>query len=111
MRTLDDLSFSNVGDIKREDVEKQLEFLGLVVLENRLKPETKDVISILRKADINVVMITGDNILTALSVARECGIIQSGEVIIDVSVVDDDSEKEPEVYFTHSGRFKPQGRP
>nr|CAD7264233.1 unnamed protein product [Timema shepardi] len=108
MRTLDDLSFSNVEDIKREDVEKQLKFLGLVVLENRLKPETKGVISILRKADINVVMITGDNILTALSVARECGIIQSGEQIIDVSVVDDDSEKVPEVYFTHSGRFKPQ---
>jgi len=44
-------------------------------MENRLKPESKGTIENLRKADIDVVMATGDNILTAVSISRQCGIV------------------------------------
>ncbi|VDK65836.1 unnamed protein product [Gongylonema pulchrum] len=57
-------------------VESDLELLGLVVMENRLKEQTVGVIHQLNKAQVRAIMVTGDNILTALSVARECGIIQ-----------------------------------
>ena len=43
----------------RELVEKNLEFLGLVILENRLKEPTVGVIKKLRDANIHVIMITG----------------------------------------------------
>ena len=43
----------------RELVEKNLEFLGLVIMENRLKEPTVGVIKRLRDADIHVIMITG----------------------------------------------------
>lgn len=43
----------------RELVEKNLEFLGLVILENRLKEPTVGVIKMLRDANIHVIMITG----------------------------------------------------
>lgn len=45
--------------IHRDEMEKDLEFLGLLILENRLKPETTGVIKILKEARLKVVMITG----------------------------------------------------
>ena len=45
--------------MSRDQVERDLEFLGLVVLENRLKEPTVQVIEELREANIRVVMITG----------------------------------------------------
>lgn len=46
--------------LTREEVETDLCFLGLVVLENRLKPQTTGVISVLRGANIRTVMVTGE---------------------------------------------------
>lgn len=45
-------------------------------MENRLKDVTLSVINELSVANIRCVMVTGDNLLTAMSVARECGIIR-----------------------------------
>jgi len=45
--------------MRREDVEQDLEFLGMIVLENRLKPETEPVIGVLKGACVKLVMITG----------------------------------------------------
>ncbi|VDN95306.1 unnamed protein product [Brugia pahangi] len=70
------ISFPKSQRVNREQVENDLTLLGLVTMENRLKTHTVSVIRQLNKAHIRTVMVTGDNILTALSVARECGIIQ-----------------------------------
>lgn len=59
----------------RDKLESNMKFLGLVVFENRLKPQTTGVISELNEANIRTVMITGDNLLTGISVAKECGIL------------------------------------
>ena len=50
-------------------------FLGLIVLENKLKNETKEVISTLKKAKIESIMATGDAILTGIAVAKSSGIV------------------------------------
>lgn len=57
-------------------MESDLEYLGLFIMENRLKEQTLGVINELSVAKIRCVMVTGDNLLTAMSVARECGIIR-----------------------------------
>lgn len=44
-------------------------------MQNKLKEATTSAIHTLHKAHIRTVMATGDNVLTAVSVARECGII------------------------------------
>lgn len=44
----------------RDECEMELEFLGIIVMENRLKPETAPVIEILRQAEIKIIMITGN---------------------------------------------------
>jgi len=61
--------------MKREDAESDLEFCGFIIFENKLKPSTTGVINELREANLRRVMCTGDNILTAISVARECDLI------------------------------------
>ncbi|CCD71142.1 Cation-transporting ATPase [Caenorhabditis elegans] len=66
---------SEVQKTPRQSIECDLTLIGLVALENRLKPVTTEVIQKLNEANIRSVMVTGDNLLTALSVARECGII------------------------------------
>ncbi len=65
-------------------MEIDLEFLGLIIMENRLKPETHDVIVHLKESNIRTIMCTGDNILTALSVAYECEIIGSQNHVVRI---------------------------
>eukprot|EP00923_Selenidium_pygospionis_P031067 GHVN01055186.1.p1 GENE.GHVN01055186.1~~GHVN01055186.1.p1 ORF type:complete len:1432 (+),score=262.64 GHVN01055186.1:299-4594(+) len=61
---------SEVGDAQREDVETHLLPLGLLVFRNELKPDTKDVINELKGGAIRCVMVTGDNALTGITIAR-----------------------------------------
>lgn len=78
------MNYTKVQRLAREDVESNLIFLGFVILENRLKPDTARVINALNAAKIRTIMITGDNILTAMSVARDCGIVRSSQAVITV---------------------------
>ena len=48
-----------VDDPLREDLELNLEFLGLLVMENRLKADTAGVMLQLSEAAIRTVMVTG----------------------------------------------------
>lgn len=55
---------------------------GLIGLQDPLRPETATTITRLRRAGINVVLITGDHKETALHIARQAGIIAAqGEAI------------------------------
>lgn len=56
-------------------------------MENKLKPETIPVLRHLNEAEIKTVMITGDNILTATSVARQCSIVKPGVKVIQVEAM------------------------
>ncbi|XP_026671693.1 probable cation-transporting ATPase 13A3 isoform X2 [Ceratina calcarata] len=88
-----------ITKLPRDAVEQNLEFLGLVIMENRLKTPTIPVIKELRAANIHVLMITGDNIQTAVSVAKECGILSQQEIVIDVTVVTEENNSQPKIYF------------
>lgn len=61
--------------MKRVDAESDLDFIGFIVFENKLKTASIPVINELNDAGIREVMCTGDNLLTAISVARECHLI------------------------------------
>ncbi|XP_066097799.1 probable cation-transporting ATPase 13A4 isoform X1 [Saccopteryx bilineata] len=68
--------------LTRDKVESDMAFLGLLVLENRLKEETKPVLEELISARIRTVMVTGDNLQTAITVARKSGMISEGQKVI-----------------------------
>eukprot|EP00076_Gallus_gallus_P043592 XP_025009130.1 probable cation-transporting ATPase 13A4 isoform X1 [Gallus gallus] len=69
-------------DLTREEVESDLTFLGLLIMENRLKRETKPVLEELSAAHIRSVMVTGDNIQTAVTVAKNAGMISPTNRVI-----------------------------
>ncbi|XP_078510337.1 putative cation-transporting ATPase 13A4 [Lissotriton helveticus] len=62
----------------RDEAESDLDFLGLLVMENRVKPETRPALQELLDAQIRVIMITGDNLQTALTVAKTSGMVPEG---------------------------------
>ena len=78
-----------VQKMKRDVVEKDLCFLGLLIMQNMLKPETTPVIAELKEAAIRCVMVTGDNLQTAISVARDCKMVDEGSRVL---VVENDNE-------------------
>lgn len=59
----------------REQTEVDLVFLGFLIMENRLKEVTTNTICTLNDCNIRTIMATGDNTLTAISVAKACGIV------------------------------------
>ncbi|KAH7321459.1 hypothetical protein BKA65DRAFT_463538 [Rhexocercosporidium sp. MPI-PUGE-AT-0058] len=69
------LNWVKVQKMKRDEAESDLNFIGFIIFENKLKPTTGGVLDELTAAGIRKVMCTGDNILTAISVARECNLI------------------------------------
>ena len=69
------LSWVKAQKMTRKDVESDLDFVGFIIFENKLKPTTASVLKELLDSNIGAVMVTGDNILTAISVARECGMM------------------------------------
>ncbi|ORY74114.1 HAD ATPase, P-type, family IC [Protomyces lactucae-debilis] len=75
-KVLPGFSWIKAQKIKRQEAEKDLTFLGFIIFENKLKPSTTASIRDLNEANIRNVMCTGDNILTAISVARECQMLQ-----------------------------------
>ncbi|BES87473.1 cation-transporting atpase [Nesidiocoris tenuis] len=95
------MSFAKIHRLSREDAESGLTFLGLVIMENQLKPQTSPVLHMLRDANIRMIMVTGDNMLTALSVARDCGIVCPNERVIMVHSSNSPASK-PLLYFTQS---------
>lgn len=48
-------------------------------MENKLKPETKPIIQQLQSANVRTIMVTGDNILTAISVAKQCSLVNPNQ--------------------------------
>ncbi|KAK2749170.1 hypothetical protein FQN57_006785 [Myotisia sp. PD_48] len=67
-----EFSLRDIFSMRRSDAESGMDFIGFIIFENKLKPTSKGVITELHNAGIRNVMCTGDNILTAVSVAREC---------------------------------------
>jgi cation-transporting ATPase 13A2 len=61
----------------RQTFEKDLFFLGFIILSNKLKPITKKIINALNESNSNIIMATGDNPFTSISVANECEMINS----------------------------------
>lgn len=74
-KSLPGLSWVKAQRMTRTQAESKLRFLGLIIFENKIKAGTPSAITALRTAHIGVKMVTGDNPRTAVSVARECGML------------------------------------
>lgn len=75
------IAFSYKKPNKNKLEENQI-FLGFVGIADPARPEVKEAVTKAKKAGIKVIMITGDNELTAEAIGLETGIIEKGEDIL-----------------------------
>jgi len=69
------------GDIERKDAERDLTFLGVVAIYDPPRPEAKNAVEESKRAGIRTIMVTGDNVLTAIAVAREVDLLEKDDDI------------------------------
>ncbi|ODQ56393.1 hypothetical protein SAICODRAFT_4574 [Saitoella complicata NRRL Y-17804] len=81
--TSENLSLDKINGLVREEVEGSLEFAGFLIFHCPLKDDAKDTVKMLNESSHRCVMITGDNPLTAVHVAKEVEIVEREVLILD----------------------------
>ncbi|ROW16608.1 hypothetical protein VPNG_01618 [Cytospora leucostoma] len=89
----DELGAKKINELKRENVEAGLTFAGFLVLHTPLKDDAKQAVQMLNESSHRVVMITGDNPLTAAHVAREVEIVDRDVLILDAPEQNTEGDK------------------
>jgi len=84
----------NKPDQNLENLEENQIFLGFVGIADPVRVEVKEAVEKAKNAGIKVVMITGDNELTAEAVGIEAGIIEKGEDILSGKILRNYSDEE-----------------
>lgn len=82
-KNLPDLSKSQIENIDREEIETGLIFSAFLVFHCPLKDDAIETIKMLNESSHRSIMITGDNPLTAVHVAKEVGIVDRETLILD----------------------------
>lgn len=77
----------NYEDVTLKD-EFDLTFIGLVSLMDPPRVESKDAVNKCKIAGIKPIMITGDHVITAKSIAKELGIFQEGDLCLEGSALE-----------------------
>ena len=76
------------------EIERDLELIGLIGILDPARPEAKVAVQRAREAGVRTIMITGDHALTAEAIARDLGIIETGERAISGSELDAMTDEE-----------------
>lgn len=69
------------GHVDMESVLSNLNFVGLVGIQDPVRPGVPEAVKKTQGAGVTVRMVTGDNIMTAQAVATECGIYTDGVIM------------------------------
>ncbi len=64
-------------DLVESKINEDVVLIGLVAIRDDVRPEAKDAIREVQEAGIQVVMITGDRLETAVAIAEDAGLIRS----------------------------------
>lgn len=85
-----------IEDNIKDDPEHDLTFIGLIGIKDPLRKEVPGAVAICQKAGITIRMVTGDNILTASKIARECGIMYGNGIALEGPIFRNMSREEKE---------------
>lgn len=104
---------SSPAEVKPEELEKDLIFMGLVGMIDPPRPEAAEAVKVCRKAGIRPVMITGDHVITASAIARQLGIMEAGDKAVTGAQLDDmtDNQLDQEVeHISVYARVSPENK-
>ncbi|MEE3362745.1 MAG: cation-translocating P-type ATPase, partial [Anaerovoracaceae bacterium] len=83
-------------DCAPEKIENDLTFCGMTGMIDPIRPEVKDAVDECRSAGIRPIMITGDQLDTAIAIARDLGILEDDSQAVRGAFLDDLSDEELE---------------
>lgn len=66
-------------ELKENTIHDDITIIGLAAIRDDVRPEAKEAIQEVQNAGIQVVMITGDRLETAVAIARDAGLLRSEE--------------------------------
>ncbi len=66
-----------------DDLERDLVLIGVVAIADPVRPEVAEAIAKCRRAGVDVKMVTGDNPVTARSIARQIDLLREGDLVVD----------------------------
>jgi len=91
-------------------VYNDLEFVGLLIMSDPPRREVKDAVDTCQKAGIRIIMITGDNKMTAHSIAEEINLNHNEEILTgsEIENISPDALKEKIKYCSIFARVKPE---
>ena len=84
------------NNINTEEIEKDLIFVGLLGMMDPPREGVKEAVRTCKRAGIKTVMITGDHLQTAKAIAKELGILRSGDLAIDGNTLENMPQNELE---------------
>jgi P-type Ca2+ transporter type 2C len=64
-------------------IAEEMTLIGITGIEDPLRPGVREAVANCHKAGVTVKMCTGDNVLTARSIALQCGIYTPGGIIME----------------------------
>jgi Ca2+-transporting ATPase len=100
--------FKDLKDItvnQRRSLEKDIEFLGFVGIYDPPREEAVLAIKNAKQAGIRTIMVTGDNEITALTIAKEIGLIGKDEDVVTGEELDKMSDEELEKIILKTSVF------
>ena len=78
-----DATRDSEGEVAYEYLAQDLTLLAVTAIEDPLRVGVPDAVRACRRAGVQVKMCTGDNIITARSIAAQCGMFTPGGVVIE----------------------------
>ncbi|SOV07566.1 related to putative calcium P-type ATPase NCA-2 [Ustilago sp. UG-2017a] len=78
-----DAQFEESGEVEYGSLAKDLTLVAIAAIEDPLRPGVTDAVEACRRAGVQVKMCTGDNVLTAKSIATQCGIYTPGGIVME----------------------------
>ncbi len=73
------------------------QFLGLLCFKDCFRPGVPEAVIKCRKAGINVIMITGDNPISALAIAQDCNILTSSDLAKNNEIIFNSNDKDKKI--------------
>mmetsp|Transcript_20060 Transcript_20060/g.33425 ORF Transcript_20060/g.33425 Transcript_20060/m.33425 type:complete len:1211 (-) Transcript_20060:355-3987(-) len=110
MRSAPELNWVQAQRVARAKVESNLQFMGLLIMQNKLKSATSPAITRLNRANIRSLMVTGDHALTAISVARKCHLLHPRRHVFLGDLVES-PDTAPRVQWTDIDHHMPDMEP
>ena len=88
------MNYDQALEVNRTFCEKNLVFLGLLIVQNKLKLPTNPTLKkLVEDAHIRAVMATGDNIMTAVCVGRRSNLVESTATVYSCEIEEDANDK------------------